>query len=85
MEAMACGLPVVATNVGSVKDIVHNNQSGLLVEKNNVDELVEKTSIIFEDKKIYNKFGEKGREIADERWSPSIIAKKHIVMYDEII
>jgi glycosyltransferase involved in cell wall biosynthesis len=85
MEAMAAGLPVVATDVGSVRDIVHDRKSGLLVEKKNTDDLVEKLSVIFNDRKLYTKFAKNGRTIANERWKPSIIAKKHINMYNELI
>lgn len=41
MEALACGLPVVATNVGGIPDIVIHNQTGLLVNKGDVQGLAE--------------------------------------------
>ena len=82
---MAAGLPVVATDVGSVRDIVQDNKSGFLVEKKNVNELVEKTSILIKDRILYNIFANNGRDIASERWKPAIIAKKHITMYNELL
>ena len=85
MEAMAVGLPVVATDVGSVRDIVEDNKSGFLVEKKNVNDLAEKTSILIKDRLLYNTFAKNGREIAAKRWKPALIAKKHIAMYNELI
>lgn len=38
MESMACGIPVISTDVGGVPEIVINNKTGLLVEAANVDE-----------------------------------------------
>ena len=35
IEAMARGIPVISTNCNGPKDIIKNNQDGLLVEKNN--------------------------------------------------
>lgn len=40
VEAMNCGVPIIATNVGGVSEIVHNNENGLVIESNSVDELV---------------------------------------------
>ena len=40
MEAMALGLPVVSTNVGGIPYLIDNGVNGLLVEKNNVEDMV---------------------------------------------
>jgi teichuronic acid biosynthesis glycosyltransferase TuaC len=40
LEAMACGLPVVATNVGGVSEAVVNGVTGILVESGNLDAFV---------------------------------------------
>ena len=41
IEAMALGLPVVSTNVGGIPFLITHQADGLLVEKNNVDEMVD--------------------------------------------
>jgi glycosyltransferase involved in cell wall biosynthesis len=67
-EALACGIPVIATKCGGPEDIV-NSKNGLLIPKNDEDALVEamlymyhnstnyNSEFIIED--IYNRFGEK--------------------------
>lgn len=40
LESMALGLPVIATNVGAVEEVVKNNVNGLLIESGNVGEFV---------------------------------------------
>ena len=39
IEAMAAKIPVVATNVGSIPELIKNGYNGFLVEKNNIEEL----------------------------------------------
>lgn len=41
IEAMACGTPVVAYNLGGPKEIIKNGQNGFLVEKNNVKKMAD--------------------------------------------
>lgn len=50
VEYMACNKPIVASNVGGIKDIINDNENGLLIEKNNYNELFEKISMLLENK-----------------------------------
>lgn len=68
MEAMALGLPVVSTNVGGIPFLIENNTTGILVGKNNVNEMVKAIDIICKDE-------EKAKFLA-------INARKQIEKYD---
>lgn len=85
MEAMAAGLPVVATKVGNVGRMVENGKSGFLVEKQNVSSMINALATIFNNQNLHLQFGQRGREIASKRWMPEIIAQKHIQMYKDLI
>jgi glycosyltransferase involved in cell wall biosynthesis len=85
MEAMAAGLPVVATDVGNVSQMVEHQNNGLLVETCSVDGIKEALSVLLTNLELYTRAARLGREIASQRWKPSIIAQKHLAMYDELL
>ncbi len=48
-EAQLMEKPVIATNVGGIPELMKNNETGYLVEKENTDDLIKKISSLLED------------------------------------
>jgi glycosyltransferase involved in cell wall biosynthesis len=67
MEAMACGLPVVATRVGGVPDMVEHGQTGWLVARNDFDDLAARCAVLLGDDNERARMGERARRRAVER------------------
>ena len=84
LEAMACGKPVVASNIGGIPFVVENGKTGLLFECGNVEELAEKIIVLLRDKELRKKMSEAGRERA-KGFSWAKIAERTIKVYKEII
>ena len=61
IEAMDCGLPVIATNHGGPVEIIENNVDGILVSYENSDEIADAIIRLASDKKFYKKISENGR------------------------
>ena len=80
---MAAGLPVVATNVGDVTNIVEHGKNGFVVEKMNYMEMVRSIEKIVSSHKTQKAFSERGRDVASRRWRPEVIAEKHLDMYED--
>jgi peptidoglycan-N-acetylglucosamine deacetylase len=73
IEAMACGVPVVASATGGIPEIITDNESGFLVSVGDVDEFASKISRLFEDRRAWVKFSETGMKAASVLgWSTSI-------------
>jgi glycosyltransferase involved in cell wall biosynthesis len=85
MEAMAAGLAVVATDVGAVRFLVADRQSGFLTAKGDVNALAAACRMLLTDASLSTSFGAKGREIATGRWRPEIVCSRHLEMYRQIL
>lgn len=84
-EAMACGVPPVsfACPCGP-KDIIKNEEDGILVENGNIDQLAEKICYLIENEKIRKKMGNKAR-INVKRFEEEKIMKQWIQLFDNLL
>lgn len=71
LEAMASAVPVVASEIGGIPEIVQHEKSGILLPKGCADEVLEESVLrILGDEQLKRKFGLAGRELArsEFRW-----------------
>ncbi|HET6225121.1 MAG TPA: glycosyltransferase [Bacteroidia bacterium] len=52
VEAMACGKPVIVTNVGGLPEVVSHNETGIIIEKENPDAAAEAIQRLIDDEKL---------------------------------
>jgi glycosyltransferase involved in cell wall biosynthesis len=76
MEAMACGLAVVATRVGGVPDIVEHGASGWLVGCNDFDDIAARCAGLLADAALRRRFGERARARVLEQLSLSVSTER---------
>ena len=62
VEAMSQEVPVVASNVGGIPEIVDGTSTGLLAEPGNAEDIAEKICRLLEDKKLAGEIARRGRE-----------------------
>lgn len=61
-EASACGKPVVATNISGLTEVVENNQTGLVVESKNIEQIADALSKLIANKELQHQMGAAGRQ-----------------------
>jgi glycosyltransferase involved in cell wall biosynthesis len=86
IEAMSCGVPVVATTGGALPEVVGTSgETGLLVEPNNPDALVNAIRRLLDDPELANRLGANGRERVIERFTWQVTARGTAACYDTIL
>jgi glycosyltransferase involved in cell wall biosynthesis len=73
---MSYSLPVIATRIGGIPEMVVENETGLLVEPRDVAGLLEAMRRLASDRELCRRFGQAGRKKAQEEYSrPSACAR----------
>jgi glycosyltransferase involved in cell wall biosynthesis len=85
LEAMAHGLPVVATRAGGIPDKVVNGETGRLVEPGDVAALGERLAELLANPALRGQMGERGRERAHGLFSWPVLADRTIALYHEML
>jgi glycosyltransferase involved in cell wall biosynthesis len=76
VEAMHHSLPIVATRVGAVRDLVHGDVNGFLVDVGDVDALAARLDRLLSDPELRTKMGERSRELARNGYTWPHVAEK---------
>lgn len=84
-EAMACGVPVVASRTGGLAEIVECEKSGLLVEPDNADELAQAIIRMANDQEFTTRIGSAGRRRVSDQFASRSIAQRTADVYRELI
>lgn len=85
MEAMACGLPVVATKNRGHNELVYDGQSGWLVDPNDIDKMATKIEMIARDSNLQNRLGNLGREIVEGKHAINKILNEMSAIYSNFM
>ncbi|MCS6922926.1 MAG: glycosyltransferase, partial [Fimbriimonadales bacterium] len=85
MEAMAAGLPVVATAVGGVPELVENGASGLLVPSDDVAALAQALQTLVDNPSLRATMGHKARQVAQERFDARAMTRAYESLYESIL
>jgi len=85
VEAMLAGLPVVASEVGSVADAVVDGETGLLVPPDDPDALAAALRALLDDPERMKLMGLRGRERARQRFTAEAMAARFESLYAELL
>jgi colanic acid/amylovoran biosynthesis glycosyltransferase len=85
MEAMAKGLPVVATNVGGITELVENNSNGFVVPAGSPDKLFQALKLLADNQDCAIRMGIKGREKLIQEFSIANLGNEMFILFDKYL
>jgi glycosyltransferase involved in cell wall biosynthesis len=84
IEAAAARRPVVATDVGGVRDVVQDGRTGFLVPPGDVGAMAERVRMLVESRELARTMGENGRELAFARFTVARLGRDIAALYREL-
>ena len=85
LEAMACGMPIVSTNIPAIREAVVDGESGFLVPPREPKLLADSILKLLADKDLRRKMGQAARERVERQFTWDIVAEKALAVYNEIL
>lgn len=82
LDVMKNEVPIIASNVGGIPDIIKDNYNGILVDLEATD-IIKAILKLYNDKNLREKFAKKGLE-ESKKYSPQNMAKRYIEIYENI-
>lgn len=82
LEAMACGLPVIGSNVGGISDIVLDSDTGLLVMEKDVDNIYHTLRSVIENENLGRQLSVNGLKMIKNEYTWEIIAEKYLKLFN---
>jgi N-acetyl-alpha-D-glucosaminyl L-malate synthase BshA len=85
LEALACEVPVIATRIGGIPEVVNDGETGFLSDVGDVEKMTSDTLRLLQNEELRRSFGERGRELAVQRYSTDKIIPQYIAFYEKIV
>ncbi|AGF27320.1 N-acetyl-alpha-D-glucosaminyl L-malate synthase BshA [Bacillus amyloliquefaciens] len=84
LEAMACGVPCIGTNIGGIPEVIKDQVSGFLVEVGDIQAASEKALAVLEDKQLSKRLTDHALKMVETSFSSQRIVSQYERIYDEL-
>jgi N-acetyl-alpha-D-glucosaminyl L-malate synthase BshA len=85
LEAMACEVPVVASRVGGIPEVVTDGETGFLSEVGDIEKMAKDAARLLADADLRRVMGKRARESALSRYRTDIVIPQYIDFYNRIL
>jgi N-acetyl-alpha-D-glucosaminyl L-malate synthase BshA len=85
LEAQACEVPVVASRIGGIPEVVTDNETGFMSDIGDIEKMSEDVVKLLNNEEMRREFGKKARESAITRYSTEKIIPQYIEFYEKIL
>jgi N-acetyl-alpha-D-glucosaminyl L-malate synthase BshA len=85
LEAMACEVPVIASRVGGLPEVIDDGISGFLHEPEDFDGMVASAVRLLTDDELHRRVAQAGRAVAVERYSADRVVPRYEAAYEQLL
>ncbi|MDP4083857.1 MAG: N-acetyl-alpha-D-glucosaminyl L-malate synthase BshA [Bacillota bacterium] len=85
LEAMACGVPCIGTNVGGIPEVITDGVSGYICEVGKIDEIAEKAITLLTNTDLHQAFSRKALETVKTKFSAEKIVEQYEELYFNLV
>jgi len=85
LEAMSIGVPVIASDIPAVDEVIEHEQNGLLFQAENSSQLTEDILSIIKDVDLQQKLIENARKTVEEKFTVQRMAKEYDALYSKLL
>ena len=85
LEAMACRVPTVVSDVGGLPELVNDGETGYLCAVNDVDAFTERTRALLKDEDLHDRMAEAARSRAEDTFDIDHVVPKYERYYEEVV
>jgi N-acetyl-alpha-D-glucosaminyl L-malate synthase BshA len=85
LEAMACEVPVVASRVGGIPEVVDDGETGFLSAVGDVEKMADDAARLLADPERRSEMGARARESAISRYSTDLVIPRYLEFYEKVL
>lgn len=84
-DATSWGVPCVVSSAGGLPEIINNNENGFVIDIFDIDDYVEKISLLLNDVNLNRRMGELGLKNFGDKFTKELYIKKMIILHEKIL
>ena len=84
LEAMACSVPIIASEIGGIPDVIKDEENGLLVPPKDPEALAKAIIKLLNNEELALKLGKTGRKMVQQKYKWNVVAQETEKVYENM-
>ncbi|MGP4075303.1 N-acetyl-alpha-D-glucosaminyl L-malate synthase BshA [Halobacillus sp. K22] len=85
LEAMACGVPCIGSNIGGIPEVVDHGETGYITELGNVDQVAYFALKMLTDEELMNKLSANAKQVVETKFASETILNQYEKLYERVL